>query len=376
MEKENYYGYDPYDTLLSPIFSIRPFNQRIVRFGAQQVCKRIPISLRQILRIPKGLNPVTLGLSIQAHAYLSQVKGNRRNYHVTEVARLFELLMGVASKGYSGVCWGYDFDWEARYTKINAYVPTAVATGIITNALYEADKIVPNELFKLAILDSCNFVLNDLNRSEDEGSICFSYSPVDSQYVLNASMKAARQLVQAHSIKPDIENLSIAKSAVDYVMRCQQVSGAWSYAMNDARTWADNYHTGYVLDCLSSYIDLANDDTYKNEFELGLSYYVNNFFEDESIPKFYDNEKYPIDSTGAAQSILSLTRFGKLDLATNVACWYIKNMQAPSGAFYFRKHKYYTDKNIFMRWSNSWMLCALSYLLEARRAETSCERTK
>jgi hypothetical protein len=111
MEKENYYGYDPYDTLLSPIFSIRPFNQRIVRFGAQQVCKRIPISLRQILRIPKGLNPVTLGLSIQAHAYLSQVKGNRRNYHVTEVARLFELLMGVASKGYSGVCWGYDFDW-------------------------------------------------------------------------------------------------------------------------------------------------------------------------------------------------------------------------------------------------------------------------
>lgn len=53
MINESYKEYDPYDTLLSPVFKILLINSRIVRFGDQQVCRRIPINFRKPLMIKK-----------------------------------------------------------------------------------------------------------------------------------------------------------------------------------------------------------------------------------------------------------------------------------------------------------------------------------
>lgn len=358
-----YKGYDPYDTLLSPYFKLPILRSRIIRFGAQQVCKRIPINLRRILLVKKGLNPVTIGLCIQAYSYLGKAIPSDEEFYKKEIDFLLDLLVQNKSTGYSGFCWGYDFDWEARYTKINAYVPTSVATGIITNSLFESYLIFPNEKIKEIILDASNFVLKDLNRSYEGELFCFSYSPVDNQFVLNASLKAARLLSQAYYFNLDPELKKTAKIAVQYVTQVQRENGSWPYAMHDARTWADNYHTGYNLDCIDAYMTLCQDNEYNPEFEKGLHFYVNHFFEKEGIPKFYDNKTYPIDSTAAAQSLLSLSRFGYLDLAKNVALWMGKNMQDKNGGFYFRIHKHYKDKNIFMRWNNAWMFAGLSYFL-------------
>lgn len=30
------------------------------------------------------------------------------------IEELAELLISLQSKGYSGACWGYNFDWQAR----------------------------------------------------------------------------------------------------------------------------------------------------------------------------------------------------------------------------------------------------------------------
>lgn len=363
MKSNDYKGFDPYDTLLSPLFKYPVFNSRLARFGAQQICKRVPISFRSLLGIKKGLNPVTVGLSIQAYSYLTEVFPENQKFYKDEISYLLDLLLSTKSKGYSGICWGYDFDWEARYTKINAYVPTSVATGIITNALFESHLLLPNAAIKDIILDSTNFVLKDLKRSYEDELFCFSYSPVDSQFVLNASVKAARLLSQAYHFSKAPELKQTAKTAVQYVVNAQRENASWPYANHDARTWADNYHTGYNLDCIDAYMTLCNDYTFKDSFDRGLAFYVANFFENGEIPKFYDNKVFPIDSTAAAQSLLSLSRFGHVELAKNVATWFIKHMQDKNGGFYFRKHKKYTDKNIFMRWNNAWMFAGLGYFL-------------
>lgn len=363
IRSSDYKGYDPYDTLLSPYFKLPLLNSRLVRFGAQQVCKRIPINLRKILLIKKGLNPVTIGLSIQAYSYLAKALPEKEELYKKEIEYLLDLLVDNKSSGYSGSCWGYDFDWEARYTKINAYVPTSVATGIITNGLFESYLIHPNQRIKDIIIDAVNFVIKDLNRSYEGDLFCFSYSPVDNQFVLNASLKAARLLSQAYFINKDPELATLAKTAVQYVVNVQRANGSWPYAMHDARSWADNYHTGYNLDCIDAYMRLCNDYSFQDSFDKGLKFYVDNFFENDEIPKFYDNKTFPIDSTAAAQSLLSLSRFGHLTTAEKVAKWFIKNMQDKKGGFYFRKHKRYTDKSIFMRWNNAWMFAGLSYYL-------------
>ena len=92
---------------------------------------------------------------------------------------------------------------------------------------------------------------------------------------------------------------------------------------------------------------------------------------DEGIPKYYHNKLYPIDCTAAGQTLLTLCRFGDIDLAEKVVAWMISNMQNADGHFYFRKFRRYTIKTSFMRWSNAWMFAGLAYLLYRLRTKTA-----
>lgn len=358
-----YRGYDPYDTLQSPLFRLPVLDRPLVKFAAQQLGRRIPFNFRRLLGIRKGLNPVTIGLSIQAYSYLSQVLPGDAAFLTSEIDKLYGMLMAVRSRGYSGLCWGYDFDWEARYTRIPAYMPTSVATGIITNALYESYSVRGDQRALQLCRDAVDFIRKDIRKSHDETGFCYSYSPGDSQFVLNASMKGARLLAQVYSVDKDTALRSEAEQAVHYVVDSQNPDGSWPYARHDPRTWTDNYHTGYILDCLDSYIRCTGDQSCNEALEKGIQYYINHFFDKGCIPKFYKDSRYPVDSTAAAQSLLSLSRFNKTEQAMRVAAWCIRHMQASNGGFYYRMHRTYTDRTIFMRWSNAWMLVGLSYML-------------
>ena len=176
-------------------------------------------------------------------------------------------------------------------------------------------------------------------------------------------MKGARGLAQVYSITKDESLKEQAKKAVDFVMKYQNENGVWNYSRNNLGAWVDNYHTGYVIDCLDDYIRYSGDATYRENLDKSFLYYKEHFFEEDRIPKFYNKNVYPIDCTAAGQSLLTLIRFNQLDLAKNVASWMIDNMQAKEGFFYFRKFKSRTIKTSFMRWSNAWMFLGLSELL-------------
>jgi len=363
IEKEEYRGYDPYDALKSPLFKLPLFrSNKTIRFGSQQVIRRFPVNLRPLLFIPKGLNPVTLGLSIQAYTYLYLGDNENKEEYLKKIKHLTTELVKLIPHTYSGACWGYDFDWEARYTHIPAYKPTVVATGIITNALYEAYNATGYEELANLIKSAALFVINDLNRTYEGDIFLFSYSPFDKQEVLNASMKATRLLSQAYILTKDEHYIELANKSAACVMKHQNIEGAWPYAINDPRKWIDNYHTGYIIDCLDSYINLSSNTAFLENLNKALCYYKNHFITTEGIPKFYHNKVYPIDCTSASQTILTLCRFGSYDLATKVAFWVINEMQANNGSFHFRKHKYFKTKTPFMRWSNAWMFAALTYL--------------
>lgn len=368
IEQENYRGWDPYDALSSPLFKLPFFkSNKLIRFGAQQLVKRFPFNLRPILLIPKGFNPVTLGLMLQGYTviYESEKKISRKDETLKRIDYLLGQLERVQSKGFSGTCWGYDFDWEARHTKILAFKPTVVATGFITNALYICHSITGNEKAKEMLKSSTQFVLKDLNRIYDSGNnklFCFSYSPFDTQVVFNASMKGARILTQVYSITREKGLLEEAKNAIEFVVNKQNENGSWYYSMAKSGKFIDNYHTGYILDCLDEYRIHSKDSSYDENIRTGFEYYLTNFME-KGIPKFYNNKTYPIDCTSAAQSILTLTRFGRRDRALEVADFMINNMQNKDGYFYFRNYGSKINKTSFMRWSNAWMFAALSRLL-------------
>jgi len=362
IEREAYRGYDPYDALTSPLFRLPLLNHnKLLRWGFQQVVKRLPINLRPLLGITKGYNPVTLGLCLQAYTYLAERQPEKKN------GMKFDLLLSeltrLQSKGYSGACWGYDFDWEARYARIPAYTPTVVATGFITNSLFEYYHFTRDPRAFELCESATRFVRHDLNKTVEGETFCYSYSPLDRQVVLNATMKGARLLAQVYSVNGDKRLIEEARKTVEFVVKKQQPSGAWAYATKkgDARTWADNFHTGYVLDCLDDYQKYSGDHSFNEALQKGMAYYEANFFENSEIPKYYDKSLYPIDATAVAQSILTLTRFGKMELATRVVNWTLKHMQDESGYFYYQRTRRGVNKIPYMRWSSAWMFAALSF---------------
>src|SRR5947209_4368823 len=73
MRAEDFAGWDPYDALKSPLFQLPVLRgSRFARFGAQQVLRRLPVNLRPMLGIGKGVNPVTLGLALEGYAALGE----------------------------------------------------------------------------------------------------------------------------------------------------------------------------------------------------------------------------------------------------------------------------------------------------------------
>ena len=393
IESQNYRGYDPYDALKSPLFEL-PFlrSNKLVRFATQQLVKRSPLNLRPLLGIPKGYNPVTLGLCIQGYSYMAEGRRQKaegcwkksqgsdlkispspslplsssftknEEGYLKKIDFLINELKALTSPGFHGSCWGYDFPWEARNATIPGYQPTVVATGIIVNALYTAYKLTGNKECAELIKSSAQFVLNDLKRTYYGDNFIFSYSPFDSQQVFNASIKGVRILTQAYEITGD-ENLKTeAAKAARFVVSHQNTDGSWGYSLESGGGWTDNYHSGYVLDCLDEYSKLCNDRSLYENIQRGYHFYKDHFFENDGMPRFYADRSYPADCTAAAQSILTLTRFGDNEEAVKVAVWMIKNMQSGNGSFYFRKYKHYTIRTSFMRWSDAWMFAALAGL--------------
>jgi hypothetical protein len=361
--RDRYRGYDPYDCLTSPLFRLPVLrSNKTIRFGSQQVFRRLPLNLRPLLGIRPGYNPVTLGVCVQAYSALLTADAGRRPLYEREIAYCVDELARLRSAGYSGACWGYDFDWEGRYARIPAFMPTVVATGFITNGLYQLTVATGDARATELCVSAAQFVLRDLQRTPGKEGFCFSYSPADTQQVFNATMKGARLLAQASALGGDRSLLEVARSTIGYVMGCQRPDGSWGYAENDARQWADNFHTAYILDCLDEYAVLSGDRTFAAHRERGLAYYLDRFFEGGEIPRYYDTSTFPIDATAGAQSILTLLRFGHAGRAARVARWMIARMQDPAGYFYYQQRRHFTISIPYARWSTAWMLVALSTL--------------
>src|SRR5690348_2269492 len=117
--RERLRGYDPYDALTAPIFSL-PFlrSSKWPRFAAQQALRRMRWNVRPLLRIRKGYNAVTVAFVLEGAAYRAHVDAGRAEAHRARAEECVRELSKMQTTGRSGACWGYPFDWEARYAHV------------------------------------------------------------------------------------------------------------------------------------------------------------------------------------------------------------------------------------------------------------------
>jgi hypothetical protein len=367
---ENFKGYDPYDTLNSFL----PFGV-IGKWGnilAIQFQKRNPINIRPLLGIKKFYSTKGMGLLLQA--YINLYQSTKDEKYIRSIEYIKDWLLNNHQFFKNTKCWGYDYSYATPQGVLKKGYPTVIHHSYIQRALFSYYNVFKDQRIKDFLLESKDFVLNALQIKHFNKGICFSYNPKSTSCVYNASMHAAECLARVYAFTKEDELRDLCIQVLDYVVSRQRPDGVWYYSFvdeeGDERKQVD-FHQGFILD---SFDEVSKHINYfKKAWELaverGLKYYYNEQFKENGAGIWRVPNEFPVDVHNQAQGILTFSRFATFDekygpFAKKIADWTIQNMQnKKKGFFYYRKYKSYTNKISYMRWSQAWMLLALSELL-------------
>ncbi len=368
IERHAFRGYDPYDALNSPVLRGLARSSKPLRIVFIQMMKKSPVNLRPLLGIRKGLNPKSLGLLLRG--YLKRHASAPNAGSAGRIESLKRFLGETRSPGYSGDCWGYDFDWQSRAFYLPKGTPTAVNSCFNGRACLEAYALQGDPGALKSARSVCDFVLGDLNRLEDGETTAFSYSPLDRYFVHNATALASSHLAMTSKYTGEKALARAAGKAMGAVARRQRGDGTWPYGEDDVarKTGTDSFHNGFILESLKVYAEGAGDDTYHQTLKRGLEAYQEKFFLADGAPKYFLEKAFPFDIHSAAQAIIVLSSMRKegadAGLCRKVLDWTLANLRDESGFFYYRKTGRATNRIPYMRWSQAWMFLALATYLE------------
>lgn len=361
IESRNFAGHDPYDALNSPIIRALTFGQKYGRIAWTQLMRRLPVNLRPLLLVSREHNPKGLGLFLGGYAKLYRL--DPRPAYLGKIHYLLDLLADLRSRGYAGSCWGYNFDWQSRAFFIPKYTPTVVNSSFIGHALLDAwESTDEQRAFDMAVSIK-DFLLQDLHRTVDGDTFCFSYTPIDHTAVHNANLLGASLLIRLFQLTGEEPLRQAALSSLAYSMKYQHEDGSWYYAETEMQSWIDSFHTGFNLEAVRRFLRAGEGLEYRPNYEKGVEFYAGNFFLADGTPKYYHDRVYPLDIHAPAQAIVFFSGEGEKyrELTDRVMGWMVKNMwDERGGYFYFRKGRYLTNKIPYMRWGQAWAYHALT----------------
>lgn len=371
-KRNNWAGYDPYDALNSRLFNATPFrDSKLCRLVLTQGLKRLPLNIRPLLLIDREQNPKALALFLAAGLRLS--KAGIPNTE-TIAGEMITRLEALRSRGTSYWCWGYSFPWQTRTVLVPRGAPNVVCTVFVADALLDAYEET-REARLLDMADSaCRYMLEELYWTDADGTASFSYPmPGIRTKVHNANLLGAALLCRLYRHTGDAKYLEPALTLVRYSVARQKQSGAWDYGEHATQGWADNFHTGYNLCALRSIARNIGTGEFDTAIQRGFEFYRANFFKENGAPKYFHDRTYPIDAHCVAQSIITLLELRDLaadsiDMAEKVYSWAMENLWDAEGYFYYQVQPVYKNRISYMRWTQAWMLLALTKLLEYSRA--------
>ena len=370
MEDIGLAGYDPYDTLASPLLCL--VGQRVHLLGriGIQALRLSPINLRALLGIRPGLDAKALGLIARAYFLLSDQAndvGCRRL-----AAECLELLERVAVSGFGGACWAHPFPYISSRGYLPAGFPSVVSTVYAAQAFVDGYERGGGEHWLAVARSACDFILKDLARIGGSDRFCFSYHPGGELAVHNASLLAAALLARVARLTGESNLLELVRASLCYTLDDQRPDGSWPYdgPESDARanTFVDGFHTGFVLESLW---DISQDAGMNLDGPIarGLQFYLDQLFEPDGQPRRSLDRLWPLDLRDCAQAIILLSRLRKTNQSAEamrhqVTGWTVRNMQAPSGYFYYLRWQRFVTPIPYVRFQG-WMMVALARYLHA-----------
>jgi hypothetical protein len=359
-------GPDPYEglnakRLITPLLRTQ-FSRRL----CVQAVKRCPVNLRPLLGIEPAENSAALAWVASAYALGGFTSASDASQ---KLRRIIERLERLRCGDYAEPCWGYHFDHASRVLFLPSTAPNTIATAYVIAAMLDAyDQTGDEHLLDLA-LGAGDFFLAHIPQTKASQGAYFGYLPGNRSPVHNANMHAGAILARLsrYADRPAFRRAAV--EAIRYTTAHQRPDGSWPYGEASNIKWVDNFHTGYLLDCLKTCAGAGVEPARcMHAYALGIEYYRRALFLDDGTPKYFAHSTYPIDMQCVAQGIQTFAIAGEempefLDAAWATFDFALRRMRRGDGAFMFQRRRLWTNRVPHMRGVVASMLLALTHLL-------------
>lgn len=293
---------------------------------------------------------------------------------VAEKAReMLRLLLDRRIETEKGTGWGLNFPYATRFIDADTRTPNLYNTVNSLSSILDFYSVWPDGSIKSIAMSVADFILNDLGLvAEPDGCAWIRYYPGQRHPTFNVNALAAACFVKANLLLgQEVVSESIIHGLIDTLKKYQNPDGSWYYAVSDKGRWVDGFHTGFILESLAFVSFSAGERCRLQEVVTkALEFYRRMLFTSDGFPCYYPGHKYPVESQNSAQAIQTLancSRFLGLSqkddlrlLVDNV----LHSLYHPDGYFYYKKGRYLTFKQVYLRWSQTPMILALIYASE------------
>ena len=369
--KANFAGQDPFDSLNSRFFKSFEFLRKsVIGLVWTQLHKRSIVNLRPLCLVPKGRNPKGIGLFILG--LLEDYKRTHDKTYLNEAIELADWLLTAQSNlsdegkaQWQHACWGYHFDWNARAFFVPKGKPNVITTIYVAQALYALGELINEALYIDVALDSAHFIVKTLY-TEYENRQFFAYIPGETAFVHNASLWGAAWVAFMANKTHNDEYKQLALTVARQSVKEQFDDGSWVYGARHHHQFIDGFHTGYNLEALHMISEALAINEFDEAIKNGLAYYKTHLFEDDGIAKYYHNNRYPLDMHCVSQAIFTLLKVGgtadDVAMAKKIIDKSIDTLYMPAKQrFVYQKHKYFTNKINYIRWTQAWVYYSFAY---------------
>ncbi len=367
VEKEKYLSFDPFDVLLSSFVDKATQQNILARRLAIQINRKLPCNIRPLLGIPKKMHIKIVSDMLSVYSLL--YGNDNQNVYQEKAQYMYDRLMERKITVHEGISWGIDFPYTTRFTNVSYETPNLFNTLNSTNALLDYYDITQDISIRKIIMQIMSSLYKDLGIVYTGDNIAWlRYYPKQTVPVLNVNAMAASIFVRINkTFKNDIVPQTDITQLLALLRSYQNPDGSWYYAASREGQWIDGFHSGYIIESLAYVTSVLNTGDIDEMLTKGIDFYIHNLFSVNGIPKYYDKKLYPIESQNCAQAIQTLAKlylYGKVDtrkLLQNVISHTLRYLYNPKGYFFYKKEKYFTHKQFYMRWSQTPMILALLY---------------
>jgi hypothetical protein len=305
---------------------------------------------------------------------LFQISGEKN--HLEQAVALGEEIMAYSIPGYRGPCWGYPFDWQNNNNAVwPKHTPYITCTPYCYEAYLGLLEATGDPKYRAWLAEIAKFVHGDLKDvPTGPNSAAGSYSPFDNRQVVNASAYRAYVLADAGNRFGQRDYLDTATRNLNFVLESQAEDGSWWYAMNEPKSYIDNFHTCFNLKNLFKIHRIAPGAQIEASIRRGFAYYRRHLIDAEGNPKPFAVKPRlqlaKLEMYDFAEGITLGSLLGDMipeagELARNLAGKLIQQHQLPTGHFVTRVfHGGFRHCFPFLRWPQAQLFYALTNLLK------------